>query len=40
MKNRKKYLIFALGLLLSMNTFAQTFGIKGGLNLATMLERR
>ncbi|MDZ7797010.1 MAG: porin family protein [Candidatus Marinimicrobia bacterium] len=39
MKIRKKYLIFALGLLLSMNAFAQTFGIKGGLNLATMLER-
>lgn len=39
MKNRKKYLVFALGLLLSINLFSQTFGIKGGLNLATMLEK-
>jgi hypothetical protein len=39
MRNRKKYLIFTLGLLLSFNAFSQTFGVKGGINLATMLEK-
>ncbi|MFA6619235.1 MAG: porin family protein [Candidatus Neomarinimicrobiota bacterium] len=39
MRNKNKYLILALGLLLSINAFAQTFGVKAGLNLATMLEK-
>lgn len=39
MKNKNKCLILTLGLLLSINLFAQTIGIKGGINLATILEK-
>lgn len=39
MKNRKRCLLIALGLLLSMNVFAQSLGVKAGLNLATLMEK-